>query len=138
MGLIADIILCAAALGAMLYCAVLSRRLNRFNDLERGVGGAIATLSTQVDDMTRTVRTAHGAAAESAASLGDLTSRAERAARHLELLVASLHDLPAPDGPTEDSRKPPEDAQAPVEEEQCEDPKEPVFLSRRRPEAVEE
>ncbi|MEM9343323.1 MAG: hypothetical protein AAGA87_09770 [Pseudomonadota bacterium] len=94
MGFIADILLVAAALGATFYCVVLSRRLSRFTDLEQGVGGAIATLSKQVDDMTSTVRNAEGAAAASAESLGSLTGRAEDAARRLELLVAALHDLP--------------------------------------------
>jgi len=94
MGFIADILLVAAALGATFYCVILSRRLSRFTDLEQGVGGAIATLSKQVDDMTSTVQSAQGAAAASAESLGSLTGRAEDAARRLELLVAALHDLP--------------------------------------------
>ena len=94
MSMIADILLVAAAIGATFYCVVLSRRLNRFNDLEKGVGGAIAVLSAQVDDMTRTLQSAQGAALASAGSLGDLTGRAEDAARRLELLVASMHDLP--------------------------------------------
>ena len=42
MELIADILLVAGALGAGLYCHVLARRLSRFNDLENGVGGAVA------------------------------------------------------------------------------------------------
>ena len=95
MGLIADILLVAAALGATFYCVVLSRRLNRFTDLENGVGGAIAALSAQVDDMTRTLKSAQGSATASASSLGQLTGRAEDVARRLELLVASMHDLPA-------------------------------------------
>lgn len=94
MGVLADILLVLAALGATVYCVVLSRRLSRFTDLEKGVGGAIAVLSAQVDDMTATLRSAQTAASESATSLGDLTGRAEDAARRLELLVASLHDLP--------------------------------------------
>lgn len=96
MGLIADILLIAAVVGATFYCFVLSRRLSRFTDLERGVGGAIAALSTQVDDMTHTLKSAQGAASASASSLGDLTGRAEDAARRLELLVAAMHDLPDP------------------------------------------
>ena len=94
MALIADIFLVAAALGATFYCFVLSRRLSRFTDLEKGVGGAIAALSAQVDDMTRTLKSAQGAASASASSLGALTGRAEDAARRLELLVAAMHDLP--------------------------------------------
>ncbi len=96
MELISDILLIGAALAATGYCIVLSRRLRKFTDLEQGVGGAIAVLSVQVDDMTKTLKSAQSSAAESARSLGDLTARAEGAAQRLELLVASLHDLPDP------------------------------------------
>lgn len=106
MTLIADILLIAGALGAAIYCIVLSRRLKRFNDLENGVGGAVALMSTQVDDMTKTLSKAQKAAITSTSSLLELTKRAESSAQHLELLVASLHDLPkapAPDtSPKED------------------------------------
>ena len=96
MELIADIFLIAGALGAGLYCVVLSRRLNRFNDVERGVGGAIAVLSKQVSDMTNALETAQKATASSASSLSGLTNKAEGVAQRLELLVASMHDLPDP------------------------------------------
>lgn len=99
MGLIADILLLAGAFGAAFYCFVLSRRLKRFADLENGVGGAIATLSAQVEDMTRTLSRAQDAAASSSRDLEALTGRAEEASRKLELLVASLHDLPDPAPP---------------------------------------
>ncbi|HBT01357.1 MAG TPA: hypothetical protein DEB47_16175, partial [Citreicella sp.] len=59
MDLIADILLAAGALGAGFYCFVLSRRLTRFTDLEQGVGGAVAVLSAQVDDLTRTLAAAN-------------------------------------------------------------------------------
>lgn len=94
MELIADILLVAGALGAGAYCFVLGRRLSRFNDLERGMGGAIAVLSAQVDDMTRTLEVARRTAGESTGSLDELTGRAEGVAQRLELLVASMHDLP--------------------------------------------
>ena len=94
MELIADIFLIAGALGVGLYCIVLSRRLSRFTDLEKGVGGAIAVLSKQVDDMTKALENARQATATSADSLGALTGRAEGVAQRLELLVASMHDLP--------------------------------------------
>lgn len=99
MALIADILLVAGALGAAFYCMVLSRRLRRFNDLESGMGGAIAVLSAQVDDMTRALEGARSSARSSSASLGDLTDRAEGVAQRLELLVASLHDLPVDENP---------------------------------------
>lgn len=100
MDLIADILLIAGALGAGLYCVVLSRRLNRFTNLEKGVGGAIAVLSSQVDDMTKALDEARTATTSSATSLQALTGRAEGVAQRLELLVASMHDLPV------DSSKP--------------------------------
>ena len=94
MELIADILLVAGALGAGFYCYVLARRLSRFNDLETGVGGAVAVLSAQVDDLTRTLAAAQATAQGSTASLDVLTGRAEGVAKRLELLVASMHDLP--------------------------------------------
>ncbi|WP_240611039.1 hypothetical protein [Oceaniglobus ichthyenteri] len=96
MTLIADILLIAGALGAAFYCVVLSRRLTRFTDLEKGVGGAIAVLSAQVDDMTRTLQAAQAQANASGELLSELTSRAEDVARRLELHVAALHDLEDP------------------------------------------
>lgn len=94
MELIADIFLGAGALGAAIYCYILGRRLNRFNDLEKGVGGAVAVLSAQVDDLTRTLETAQATASTSADTLTDLTSRAEAMAKRLELQMASMHDIP--------------------------------------------
>lgn len=93
MSLIADILLAAGAFGVALYCFVLSRRLTRFTNLERGVGGAVAVLSSQVDDLTKAMHAARTAADESGKNLEALTGRAEEVARRLELHVASLHDL---------------------------------------------
>ena len=94
MEIIADILLVAGAIGAGFYCFVLARRLNRFNDLENGVGGAVAVLSAQVDDLTKTLQAAQTTATTSTQSLDGLTDRAESVAKRLELLVASMHDLP--------------------------------------------
>lgn len=96
MDLIADILLVAGSFGAAVYCYVLAARLKRFTTLESGMGGAIAVLSAQVDDMTVALEKARGAANGSAESLEALTARGEAVARRLELLVASLHDLPDP------------------------------------------
>lgn len=94
MELIADILLAAGALGAGFYCFVLARRLNRFNDLEKGVGGAVAVLSAQVDDLSKTLVAARSASDGSTAALDDLTTRAESVAQRLELMMASMHDIP--------------------------------------------
>ncbi len=103
---VADIFLISASLAAAIYCIVLSRRLKRFTDLENGVGGAIAVLSAQVDDMTRTLERAQGSAKGSADSLEQLSGRAEGVARRLELLVASMHDLPEAVGRAAPAAKP--------------------------------
>ncbi|KMK68852.1 hypothetical protein [Puniceibacterium sp. IMCC21224] len=105
MDLIADILLVAGALGAGLYCFILARRLTRFNDLESGVGGAVAVLSAQVDDLTRTLAAAQKTAGASATSLTQLTARAEEVAKRLELMVASMHDLP-PNQATSETSEP--------------------------------
>lgn len=104
MELIADILLIAGALGAAIYCIVLSRRLHRFTDLEKGVGGAIAVLSAQVDDMTEALEKARMAATSSTDGLDASTQRAEGVAKRLELLVAAMHDLPdTPEPPQGDA-----------------------------------
>ncbi|KUF10558.1 hypothetical protein [Pseudoponticoccus marisrubri] len=110
MELIADILLVAGALGAGFYCFILARRLTRFTDLENGVGGAVAVLSAQVDDLTKTLGQARKSANDSTQSLSELTERAEDVARRLELLVASMHDLPqngaAPPPPRQETDSP--------------------------------
>lgn len=106
MSMIADILLVAGAVGAGLYCLVLARRLRRFTDLEKGVGGAVAVLSAQVDDLTRTLAHAQKSATESVGSLANVNERAEAAAKRLELLLASLHDLPEAGSPPRKATSP--------------------------------
>ncbi len=95
MELIADVLMSAGAFGAAIYCYVLAGRLKKFTTLETGMGGAIAVLSAQVDDMTQALEKARGAATGSAAGLEALVFRAEGVAAKLELMVAAMHDLPA-------------------------------------------
>ena len=128
MELLADILLVGGALGASVYCYVLARRLARFNDLETGVGGAVAVLSAQVDDLTKTLNSARETATASSQSLDGLTERAESVAQRLELLVASMHDLPG------EGREPEtQAAQEPVNPT----PTGPVFMRRAPQEAAE-
>lgn len=103
MELIADVFLAAGAFGAAAYCFVLQRRLARFTQLENGMGGAIAVLSAQVDDLTRALTAAQDTAGESSRRLEDLAQRADAAAVRLELLVSSLHDLPDPEDRSADT-----------------------------------
>ncbi len=125
MDIIADILLAAGAFGAGFYCFVLSRRLSRFNDLEQGVGGAVAVLSAQVDDLTKTLQQAQSTAHMSTMSLDGLTERAEGVAKRLELLVASMHDIP-PEGSTQAPNKSDEKPNMPAPSE----PEVPMFRRR--------
>ncbi|MEM9575671.1 MAG: hypothetical protein AAF999_01515 [Pseudomonadota bacterium] len=122
MDLIADILLAAGAIGAGIYCFILGRRLNRFNDLEKGVGGAVAVLSAQVDDLTKTLSSAQTTAATSAETLTELTERAEAISQRLELQMASLHDIPNPQ-----PKPAPKPAQAPPQPTSGE----PMFVRHR-------
>ena len=93
MALIADFLLASGALGVGFYCYILSRRLRKFNDLESGVGGAVAVLSSQVDDLTQMLKKAQSTATNSTRHLEDVTEKGELVTRKLELLIASLSDL---------------------------------------------
>jgi hypothetical protein len=97
---LADFLLAAGAIAACTYCLVLSRRLRRFTDLEDGVGGAVAVLAGQVDDLSRTFAGAQSATRNTAATLGEVCDRAEAAGRRIELLLAAMHDLPDPQAAT--------------------------------------
>lgn len=114
MELIADILLAAGAIGAGIYCHVLGRRLKKFNSLEQGVGGAVAVLSAQVEDLRQTLTAAQKTAATSAETLNSLTLRAEEMAKRLELQMASMHDIPEmPEAPPPPTR--PTEPQSPAE-----------------------
>lgn len=134
MELIADILLTAGAVGAGVYCLVLGRRLNRFNDLEKGVGGAVAVLSAQVDDLTRTLSAAQTTAGASATTLTDLTKRAEDTARKLELQMAALHDIAPAEAPAQASLAPQEPAK-PAPKTPAK-PSEPMFTRHRATEGA--
>lgn len=105
MAILADILLAGGAFGAAVYCLVLSRRLRKFSRLDSGVGGAVATLSAQVDELTRTLSGAQETARSSSESLRGLTGRAEEVAERLEMLLAAMHDLPEPAQPVRESRR---------------------------------
>ena len=125
---ISDILLVAGALGAGFYCYILARRLARFNDLENGIGGAVAVLSAQVDDLAKTLVSAQKTASTSNVTLEGLTDRAETVAKRLELLVASMHDLPAEPQRPQTPTDPQDDLSLKVKAE-------PVFMRHRAAES---
>lgn len=70
--------LIAACLAVSLYCHVLARRLRRLNDLETGLGGAIAVMSAEV--------------ARLEAAIAGARDEAERAGRALAAEVERARD----------------------------------------------
>lgn len=96
MDYLADIISSIAAVGAGAYCLVLSRRISRFQQLEGGMGTAVAILSAQVDDLTKALGKAHMSATNSTDQLASLTQNADAAAKRLELMLAAMHEIPSP------------------------------------------
>lgn len=93
---LSDIIATIAAVGAGAYCMVLSRKVKQFQSLESGMGTAVAILSAQVDDLTQALAKANESATQSAQQLTDLTKTADAGAKRLELMLAAMHELPAP------------------------------------------
>ena len=141
--MIADLLLFAAALGAAAYCMILSRRLARLNSVDKGLGGAIAVLSVQVDDLTKALADARSGSEAVADRLATLMSEAETMANDIEEVLAVSHDFTPPSDTATFGPKPPETAEEVTEPEPEEDPKVepdnevPVFRRRSVKEAAE-
>lgn len=97
MEFIADILLGFGAISAAFYCFILSRKINRLKGLDQDLGGAIAVLSKQVDEMTQVLTTAQSSATESADDLAAKTASAAAVTERLELMIAALQGLPDED-----------------------------------------
>ncbi|MDA8746703.1 hypothetical protein N9M66_00660 [Litoreibacter sp.] len=104
--ILSDILLGAGALAAAFYCVVLSRKLNRLTGLDQELGGAIALLSQQVDEMTAVLQSAQTSATGARDELDELTVRAEG-------IASRLHAL------TQPSEQPPEQDQTEIAEMQA-------------------
>jgi len=96
MELLVNFLLLVGTLSAATFSWVLSRRVRKLSDLDQGLGAAIKALSSQVDDMNTALELAQKQAGSSTREIETLTARAEKAATRLELLLAGLHEAPAP------------------------------------------
>ena len=74
-------LLLIACLGLAFFCITLTRRLRKLNDLESGLGGAIAVMAAEVDRLERAIRAARDEATSASELLADEieTARRERA-----------------------------------------------------------
>ena len=75
--IISDILLLASALGAGAYCWILSRRLSKVTSIDKGLGGAIAVLSAQVDDLTKILEEAKQGTEQSIIKIDERIAAAE-------------------------------------------------------------
>lgn len=75
--------LLAACLGVALYCHVLARRLRRLNDLETGLGGAIAVMTAEISRLEGAIGQAQDKAR---GALEDLAAEIDRASAEQERL----------------------------------------------------
>ena len=92
MALISDVFVFGAAAAAALYCFILSRRIKKLNDLDKGLGGAIASFSANVEQLEQALKTARTATDVSLSELSEICHKSEVSARRLELLLATLDD----------------------------------------------
>ena len=71
-------LLLVACVGLGGFCLMLGRRLRKLNDLESGLGGAIAIMAAEVDRLERAIRQARDEAMAASQSLGEEIERARR------------------------------------------------------------
>lgn len=95
-----QLVLLIGGLGLGAFCFSLMRRLRKLNDLESGLGGAIAVMAAEVDRLERAIRAARDEATAASESLADEieTARRERAIWDLRQRIGLAAARPAPAG----------------------------------------
>lgn len=106
MNFAADLLLAFGALAAAFYCFILSKRLKKLKGLDQDLGGAIAVLSQQVDEMTKVLSEAQETANTTSQELDSKTKSAVEIADRIDLLMGALHDLPDVPAPSNTVEKP--------------------------------
>jgi len=86
-------LLLAATLFAGSYCWVLARRVRDLKSLDRGLGGAIVTLTRQIELARGTLEEARATTRDTGRDLNQLIGRAESAAATLKGALAAARDL---------------------------------------------
>lgn len=98
MDLIMDGLLMAGTLFAGLYCWVLSRRVRDLKNLDSGLGGAIVSLTRQIELARATLEEAQAGAKENRNELQRLVAEAETVSGRLKLMMAATRDDLEPRG----------------------------------------
>ncbi|ODT61172.1 MULTISPECIES: hypothetical protein [Paracoccus] len=103
-----QILLLVACVGLGVFCLTLARRLRKMNNLESGLGGAIAVMAAEVDRLERAIRAARDEATAASERLADEieTARRERAIWDLRQRIgAAAAEVPQPAGASRRLRK---------------------------------
>ncbi|HRO10886.1 hypothetical protein [Amaricoccus sp.] len=111
MDLLMNGLLMTATLFAGGYCWVLARRVRQLKSLDSGLGGAIVTLTRQVELARTTLEEARSASRDTRHDLAQLVAKADGAAGQLRLLIAAA-PLPQPAPPAVEPAPPPAAAAA--------------------------
>lgn len=85
-----------ASVGLAGFCLLLASRLRRLNDLETGLGGAIAVMAAEVDRLEKAIRSARAEATEASEALAAEIARA-RSERALWDLRQRIGEAARPD-----------------------------------------
>lgn len=97
MDLLMNGLLLAATGFAGTYCWVLARRVRDLKSLDKGLGGAIVTLTRQVELARTTLEEARTSSNDTKSDLAQLVQRADTAAGQLRMLIAAApRPAPAP------------------------------------------
>src|SRR3954468_22160872 len=90
MDLLMNGLLMAATVFAGGYCWILARRVRDLKSLDKGLGGAIVTLTRQVELARTTLEEARSSSRDTSKELTPLVARADGAAGQLRILLAAM------------------------------------------------
>ena len=96
MDLLMNGLLMAATVFAGGYCWILARRVRDLKALDKGLGGAIVTLTRQIELARTTLEEARSSSRDTGRELSQLVARADGAAGQLRILLAAAPPAPAP------------------------------------------
>lgn len=96
--------LLVASVGLAVFCLVLARRLRRLNDLETGLGGAIAVMAAEVDRVEQAIRAVRSEASAASEGLAREIAIA-RKERALWDLRQRIGEAAMPDSQTQPARR---------------------------------
>lgn len=91
--------LLAGSVFLTLFCIVLARRLRRLNDLESGLGAAIAVMSSEIGRLDKSVRSAREEALSASDTLASQIAKARLERANWDLHLKMRDVLPVEDYP---------------------------------------